>query len=340
MLPRGIRQAFASFALLAATATGASEPDPRCEAVRGVEPPTVDLPDAASRARLAGCDAAALYYGVGMPADLADARRCAFIESADGVDDLFAGAGILMMLYANAQGVERNLPLARRYACLAGGAPAELAGRLEYLDSIERDPLTTEPLDACDHVTSGDATGMCAQHAADVAGVARAARLAQLRANWTPAVDAAYAKLRAAADRFIDARVDGEVDMSGTARGALAVGAREDFEESLLASLEATARGEHPAFDAAEERAADAALNEAYRRARAAAAPVGEGDEAFDALGTVTADAIRDAQRAWIPYRDAWAAFGAAIAPGVPAHAWLAQATRARVAMLEELAGD
>ena len=55
--------AFAIAALALSTAA-AQETDPRCESARSIEPPPADLPDAAAKARLAGCDAATLYYGI------------------------------------------------------------------------------------------------------------------------------------------------------------------------------------------------------------------------------------------------------------------------------------
>jgi uncharacterized protein YecT (DUF1311 family) len=49
----------------------------------------------------------------------------------------------------------------------------------------------------------------------------------------------------------------------------------------------------------------------------------------------VTREGIRATQRAWIPYRDAWARFGKKARPEVPAEAWKAWATRERAEMLE-----
>ena len=324
-------------ALLALGTAEAQHDDPRCEEARTVAIPAGHRPNADEAVALAHCDAATLYYGIGVPADVVDARHCAYLEHDQGSDGLFAGAGILFLVYANAQGVARDVALARRFACAIDGAPAELAARLDHLEALVEEPEGAPPADACDFATSGYAMGFCAEHAASLARVERERRLARVRAGWDDATDAAYAKLRAAADRFIDARVEGEVDVSGSARGAFVVGTREDFEDAFLATLEAIERGERPHASASDERSTDAELNETYRRALAASAPVGEGDEAYAPLGTITSVGIRDAQRAWLPYRDAWAAFGAARAPEVPRHAWLAQVTRARIVALREL---
>ncbi|MGI4745400.1 MAG: hypothetical protein ACRYFY_05075 [Janthinobacterium lividum] len=49
-----------------------------CAAVHNVTPPPEDVPDAAGRVGLAGCDAEALFYGIARRADPDQARRCAF----------------------------------------------------------------------------------------------------------------------------------------------------------------------------------------------------------------------------------------------------------------------
>ena len=193
--------------------------DPRCVEARTVAIPAADRPSARDAAALASCDSATLYYGIGIPADAVDARHCAYLEHDAGSDGLFSGAGILFLVYANAQGVARDVALARRFACAIEGAPAELSARLGHLDALAEDPDGAGPVDACDFATSGYAMGFCAEHAASIARVERAKRLARVRTGWDDETDAAYTRLRAAADRFIDARVEGEVDLSGSARG-------------------------------------------------------------------------------------------------------------------------
>src|ERR1700738_2989397 len=60
------------------------------------------------------------YYGIGVPVDYVKARQLAFVEMAlnkhKDASHPFAGASILMMLYANGFGVDRNLDLSIRLA--------------------------------------------------------------------------------------------------------------------------------------------------------------------------------------------------------------------------------
>lgn len=337
---RGMHAAAA--VLLAAAATSAVAEDslsnPACAALEKIAIPAADQPDAAARERLAGCDSESLYYADGARPNHADARLCAYLERDKGDELVFGGSAVLMMIYANGQGVARNIPLAKRFACAVQGAPAELDGRLAHLDEMAKAAAKPEVFDLCDDITSGYMMGFCASRGADKAKVDRDQRIAAVSKSWSSADRAAFAKLRAAADAYFDAVVEGEVDMSGTARGAMAVGAREDLENKLLESLSAFERGELPKDDAAQLAAADKALNASYAVAMKAAKPI-EG-ETFSNLGSVNPEGIRSAERAWIRYRDAWVVFGAHKYPGVTPDAWRSYFTKEREAALRELAGE
>lgn len=332
--------AIAAAALLAAGAAAAEDSlsNPACAALEKIALPAADQPDTAARERLAGCDSESLYYADGGTPNYADARLCAYLERDKGDERVFGGSAVLMMIYANGQGVTRNIPLAKRFACAVQGAPAELDGRLAHLDEMAKARAKAEPFDLCDDITSGYMMGFCASRGADAAKVDRDKRIAALSRNWSAADRAAFAKLRAAAEAYFDAVVDGEVDLSGTARGAMAVGAREDLENSLVESLAAFERGDLPTDDAAQLAAADKALNASYAAAMKAAKPV-EGED-FSNLGTIRPEGIRAAERAWIKYRDAWVSFGAHKYPAVSADAWRSYFTKKREVALRELTGE
>lgn len=310
--------------------------NPACAATAATAIPKAHEPDAASRARLADCESESLYYADGGRPNYVDARLCAFLEREKGDAPVFGGAAVLMMIYANGYGVTRDLRLAKKFACETEGAPAELDGRLAHLDAMAQASGVEEPFDLCDDITSGYMMGFCARRSADAATADRNRRVKALTAAWSPEVRAGFAKVRAAADAYFDAVVDGEVDMSGTARGAMAVGARETLETAFAEALTAFERGALPQGDAAAFAAADKALNAAYaetmRRYKA--------DSAEGITGTVTPDGIRAAERAWIRYRDAWVAFGAQKYPAIPADAWRTYFTREREKALRELLGE
>ena len=71
--------------------------------------PKADLPSPGEAAALKDCESAALYYGIGRPANPVAARKCAYLESRRGEGGpTLAGAPVLAMIYANGRGVRRN----------------------------------------------------------------------------------------------------------------------------------------------------------------------------------------------------------------------------------------
>lgn len=293
-----------------------------CRQVRDREPPASDRPDAAMRASLAGCDSEALYYGIGMPADPERARLCAFAEIAEERDHApLSGRVILMTAYANGVGARRDFDVAMHLACNVEGAAMESHGRVTHLAELKAQRWSGDDFHYCSDITSGLAAGYCASHQARIAEVARQAALAGLTAHLTPAQRRSYATLEAARDAFVDAHGDGEVDMSGTLRGALSIGAREAASEAFLDTMRRLDARRLPHGSLA---SADAALNAAYAVRREALRREPE--------GTVNWEQVRDAQRAWLRYRDAFLAFARLAYPAVPRDhlaAWLtAQRTR------------
>jgi len=273
-----------------------------CRAVRDREPPRADRPDAATTAGLKGCDSEALYYGIGMPADPVKARHCAFLERDAGDGAVFGGSVMLMTIYANGVGAKRDLDLATHLACGIEGAPFESDGRVRHLAGLKAEASPGSDFHFCDDVTSGLAMGYCAGHQERIAGAKRDAALAALMREWSPAQREAFAPLQAAHQAFVEARGGGEVDMSGTARAAMQIGAEEEAREQFVEMLRLLSNGSAPLFTSAQHRAADAELNAVYRKALSEAEVEAGG-------GAVSRAGIRDAQRAWLRYRDAFLAF-------------------------------
>ena len=295
-----------------------------CRSVRNREPPLTDRPDAATAATLAGCDSAALYYGIGMPADPIRARQCAFLEEERGEGGIFAGRWMLMTIYANGDGAVRDLDVATHLACGIDGAPAESHGRVTHLVSLKDASSAGEEFHFCDDITSGLAMGYCAAHSARIDGARRDAAIAAVQRGWSLAQRQAFAPLLHAHAAYVEAHGSFEVDMSGTARAAMQIGAEEVLRDQLLTLLQGLT-SPSPRFPAAAAlRAADARLNLAYRQRLSEAA-----DETYP--GAVTRAGIRDAERAWLRYRDAALRFTRTAFPAIPPDriaAWLTERRR------------
>ncbi len=117
-----------------------------------------------------------------------------------------------------------------------------------------------------------------------------------------------------------------ELDMSGTARAAIALEEEGRLRDEFLDAVRGFEAGRLPVETSFKE--ADAELNAVYARIMK--------QEDLE-QGTVDKAGIRDTQREWLAYRDAWATFGRSRYPRVSEAAWKAWTTTARVTQLEEL---
>lgn len=299
-----------------------------CRKLRDREPPASDRPDAATARALEGCDSEALYYGIGMPADPVRARQCAFLEADSEEGGVFSGRTMLMTIYANGEGARRDLDVATHLACGIEGAPMESHGRVAHLAELGAKGWKGRDFHYCDDITSGLAMGYCESHEAAMAGARREAALAAMSAGWTAAEKQAFARLRTAHRAYAEAHGSGEIDLSGTARAAMQIAAEESIRDELVEILERLRSGRALPVPAARLLVEDSALNAAYR------ARLREAAESGDHPGAVTAAGIRDAERAWLRYRDSFLAFAAIKFPRVPRAELAAWLTRRRTALL------
>jgi uncharacterized protein YecT (DUF1311 family) len=237
---------------------------------------------------------------------------------------------MLSVLYANGQGVARNIPLAARFACEAGGAPAEIAIRIRHLESLgSGSPATGSTFDFCDDITSGFMEGFCAAYDSEIEDQKRAASLDALVSHFTSDQRTAFSTLRKMEEAYAHAHARGEIDLSGTARAMYQVDAEDTLRDDFLAALQSFEMGNLPKSTASAAHEADVRLNAAYSKVMQDA-EIHKAD-----LGAVQQEGIRNAERAWLKYRDAWLAFAKLRYPAVPSESWLALLTTDRTLILD-----
>lgn len=274
-----------------------------CASVKDLAMPASDLPPA-TVAVADKCDAEALYYGIGAKVDFIAARYCAIKQVKEEL--VFGGNAILMMIYANGAGVARNFDLAIHYACLVDGAPAEVQGRIEHLSELKEKKWEGNDFDLCDDITSGFMGGHCAAHKARMESVKRDQRFAAVAAKVPSGQKALLDTLKAASDGFIKARVDNEVDLSGTARSSFQIQEEKILNEDFVQMLEAYAKGKGHSYSENKAKELDEKMAKALAAIRATSAGQQKG------WGTITSQGIDVAQKAWEGYRDAFAAYASA----------------------------
>ena len=326
-----------------------------CERTPTLEVPSQDLPSTSDIMRLRNCNPTEYYYGIKAETDYITARKCALIrlsqQRSEEIDDDYgmSPAAILMMIYANGYGVSTNYDLAEKFVCSEGStsASAEVFGRIKHLEALRakrpnqqlQECLNTDQsvpehskdycagiFDYCDDVTSGRAAGQCAGIEAAKADQDRNRKLIALTANWTEDQKKAFEGLSQKANDFFEASSRGEVDMSGTARGAAYEDALTTLKEQFFA-LVSNIEGNRGNLVASSNAASvDAELDRAYQRA-----------VSINLYGTITKEGISDAQKSWQAYRAAWLGFVAIRYPNIPqqvADAWI---TESRIKKLQEL---
>lgn len=301
----------------------------QCMRVEHATPPASDL-----TARRAGkCNATAMYYdkrsqAVTSAAEWNKVRECALTSSDNGV---------LMMLHANGYGVAKNPDLAIKYACsLDGAAVAEMEARVGHLASGSG-ANTGKPFDLCDDITSGYMGAVCSSISERQNGKVRAARLARYERALPPTSKPAFKTLQAAADAWALKRQDEESDMQGTAAAGLAIDSGEHERELFLDDLLGLSSAKLPQFTAADYSALDADLNRSYQALLAT--PSKQKDQE-DRIGdsTVTRTGVRATERAWLAYRNAWAAYLTATPSPVDPASIQALLTQRRIKQLSRIA--
>jgi hypothetical protein len=274
-----------------------------CRRVRNAAPPPADR---VSSRDLTGCSSTNSYRGIGEARDVEKARLCAFQrwdEAATGPGALgMDGPGILMSIYANGDGVERNLETAMFMACsIELAAPAETEGRLKDLQELAS-KVRDEPYDYCDYFTGGFAAMECVYRDLDEIRFARSQSDKSMSAGWTAKDKALLEELTTATSAFATLHADNESDWGAGGYWPRFWAGLAETEVHLAADQVMDLLREGTLLPATPSQAAEAdrRLNEAYQ---AALNPVPD---------QVTADGVREAQRAWLTYRDAWLALAAA----------------------------
>lgn len=237
--------------------------------------------------------------------------------------------------FANGKGVKRSYEIAEYFLCEAEPemVPAEFDGMFEHVEKM-RAGTTKKPLRFCDHTTSGYSESFCAHMRWEVEIPELDARIAAVRKSSSvkPQFDAM--RKRAAAYLESESKRRSELFRGGTGYSAAVLLSDIDTKAELVKELERWSKERAPAAKIENASAADAELNAAYR-----AAQKGVDREEEEVADWKTL--LRDAQRAWIAYRDAFAAFyverwkGSA-SPEALRRDVVTQLTRARAAELRK----
>ena len=308
------------------------------ESVKISDFPQGDLPGNKEKEEYKSASVASykFYYGIGRPIDYRKARYAAFVEFEQG-SPILGGASVLMMLYANGFGVERDLDLSIKLARLeVWGAPAAIEGRIAHLEELKTKSEET-PFDLCNDITRGFMMGVCTSIWAEKAEVAKKKDMRSLIESWSLEHLKAFITLMEYVDGFNGARYKREIETSGSAGGVKTMTEEEYLSKFLLSSFRAFEEGFFPQYTRADFIEADKELNQVYSELRLKSLT----DEFpfSERPGFIQFEDVRGVQRLWIKYRDAWVQFGSVKYPQVSPDSWKTWLTNERIKQLNSLGG-
>lgn len=278
------------------------------------------------------CDATAYYYGIGREKDFSAARACAQLERYKKLDtdgNIFAGPGVLSMLFANGEGGPRDVETARRFVCENKGATAaEIEARLKVIDRIAANALSPPRLDLCATVSSGPAEGWCAAVQVRLRDAKRYNEMVVIFNALTPPQQEAFKALQTAEGNFEDVRGVKEIDQTGTARGAFTLAEQDRLRAQFVSDLKLFAS---PTFrQAVMLPVAEAKMQSDLAALRSNAPKLFQNT-------TLTMAGVDETQKVWLKLRDSWRAYGGLVYPTVGGDAIATQITRERLYQLRKL---
>jgi uncharacterized protein YecT (DUF1311 family) len=294
----------------------------QCMRVRSLAAPAKDRPRDGDLSR---CDAAELYYDTQQMAaagagDWKKVRNCAFRTN---------NTAVLMMLYANGEGVYPNLNLATKFACSVDSTPAEMKARVAHLR--RKAAGSGESFDLCDDISSGQMHGYCAGVRERGRATERGGQLASLAKTWGPKEQTGFDLAYKAANDFAQHRAEYETDLGGNAKRKMQLEVSSSELDQFIRDINDFESGKVPQFSEGEFRALEDRMNQTYQQFMAAQLT------GSSYLGTIRKSGVEKTQHAWLAFRDAMELFGSMKYPSAPASGLRALLTSRRLKQLMEL---
>jgi hypothetical protein len=254
------------------------------------------------------------FRGIGRSVDYAAARSCAWQERAAQQAELsqspkepiawvVGGSLILADIYFNGAGVQRNIPLAMRFACeFDESAPKFALPKIEKLDG----PMNSQaPFELCEYAGTTFTLSFCQSYKSEINEDHRSRFYDRFMLAMPPEQKASFGKLLAAKRTYIQAH-SSEVDQGGTIRAIRTTGSMGILEDLFHTDVVHFERKQWPAISVTQITAADALLESEYKK-KAMQLRMHTKEEVD--MGAVTESGLGHVEKAWESYRDAWMAF-------------------------------
>ncbi len=254
------------------------------------------------------------YRGIGRPVNYSEARACAWQERLAQKANLgqnpqepyawvVGGSLILADIYFNGAGVQRNIPLAMRFACESEEGMAMLA--LPEIAKLNGSPPVHGPFEFCDYAMTTFTMNFCNGYASEIEDDRRSAYYNSLKSSMTPGQREAFEKLLAAQNAYVEAH-GSEVYQGGTIRVVRTLRSEGILNDLFHTEVVQFERKKWPVLSENQIATADSLLHREYQKKLQQLEA--QTKEAIDD-GAVTAGHLASVEEAWGAYRDAWIAF-------------------------------
>jgi len=347
----------AIFLLIAVSACAAAQAqnDPSasaakiCASVENLRVPTVTPESPADASWLKGCSEDDLYFGASphQDVDYLGARRCALyawnVKHSSAPGDLSSSGDVydfspqtLIMIFANGDGVPRNLDLATHIACqeafpLQNPQSDYESELIQVILKLAQMKSATSPprFDYCSggpQLSDWPEKLVCEGIETRLARKKRETHFAELVAPWTGEQKDAFTKARAAFSQY-EEHEEGAENSCPVPVEICTMDINDRLETEFAANIDRFEQGKLPAFTHHQYGDANYALNAFYQQLLTAT---------YRSHGNLMFR-IRDAERAWLAYRDAFVEFARLRWPSISGDSWLTFLTNERMKQLRNL---
>ena len=288
-----------------------------CSNVSNIFPPK--LPNAIAKKSLKNCNSMALYYGFENSPDYIKAKECALIKK---------NYYILAMIYANGKGVPRDLDKALHYICMLDVPADEIESRIHHLYKMKEAKDAKKNFDICDDVASGYMMVLCADMQRSATYAQQMKYLNSLQRNWSINEKKLFQQLQNASRFYFEARTDNEINRIAIHASENEISEDVALNKRMMELIKKTEQCQLPLYTLEQYQAADKQINSLYQQ-------VLKGD--FSNCLGIKLDGIKETERAWVKYKDAWVNFGQTKCPSIPVDSWKTIITKERIEELDVL---
>ncbi len=305
--------------------TTQDEVDELCKNAIPIVFPEQDKPTDEDRKVLKGCDPMEFYYGGGssetrcplygdiyeVDQDYNRARKTALLYE----NDLYEWDKIiLIMLYANGYGVQKNIDLAIALTCQLQVKPEEIKNRIEHLEALKNNKSNS--MTDFDFFEDTLDRGIVANYYRSGVYYPINTRLQELRKTWSEKENKKYVALMEAASNFFQLNAVYETQHAGHANDHTQEWQEAWQDAGLFLSIVKFEKQRFSIFTHEDFLKYDKEMNELYRELIKKLTQANQKEEYYVRFYSITVDedlkeSVENTQKAWLAYRKAWVKFAA-----------------------------